>query len=46
MRMSAKTLKLWMVNVAARFATEHSLGKQRLTPKRDQPFGVQIFRMQ
>jgi len=46
MRVPAKALKLWMMGVAARLAAQHGLGKQGLTPKRDQPFGVQVFGVQ
>src|SRR5690606_29502273 len=46
MRMLAEALQLGMVNVPARFTTQHGLGQQRLSPQRDEADGVQVPGMQ
>jgi hypothetical protein len=40
-----KPNKLWVVNVSARLAAEHGLGKQSFPPQGNQPACVKILRM-
>ena len=46
MRVFGEALKLRVMRVATRFATNDGLGQQRLAPQGYQPLRVKIFRVQ
>ena len=45
-RVVAKSFQLWMPCVAARASGQNCLREQALAPERDQPFGIEVLRME
>lgn len=45
-RVVAKAFQLWMPCVAARPSGQNGLREQALAPERDQPFGIEVLRME